>query len=341
MGGELWIWNDPVEVQDALAKLREPFPDEVVGKLPREGCYQCGQARKQGNRFATCDRHEYYTRQNPCPECGGSHGSGAIHLDFVGHADLTDRLLSVDPFWSWEPMGIDEQGLPVVVESGSSSKLWIRLTVSGVTRPGVGTADSGKADTEKELIGDALRNASMRFGAALGLWSKSDRLESQIEGETDPEEDNTPVQQAMATAAMRADLMEALSGVKAQIDGKLFESLREQLMGCGLILGSGHVVDPVPVAVLNASWELVEQLKPPASAEPIPRERRTFLKAEVMPLRPEGWSEDQFLRWMCKEATRRDPSKDYDSWRHLQGNPELLEKLLVVVESGTFDEEPF
>ncbi len=53
--------------------------------------------------------------------------------------------------------------------------LWIRLTVLGVTRLGYGDAE-GKTggNAIKEAIGDALRNAAMRFGAALDLWHKGD-----------------------------------------------------------------------------------------------------------------------------------------------------------------------
>jgi hypothetical protein len=51
--------------------------------------------------------------------------------------------------------------------------MWIKLTVCGVTRLGYGDAQ-GKTggDAMKERIGDALRNAAMRFGAALELWHK-------------------------------------------------------------------------------------------------------------------------------------------------------------------------
>lgn len=97
---------------------------------------------------------------------------GGITLDFVGHAHLTGRLLDVDPLWSWEPFAVDEDGLPKFDKDGC---LWIRLTVCGVTRIGVGDA-GGKTggNAKKEAIGDALRNAAMRFGAALDLWAKAD-----------------------------------------------------------------------------------------------------------------------------------------------------------------------
>jgi hypothetical protein len=88
---------------------------------------------------------------------------------------LTDRLLDTDPHWSWEPVAFGPNGLPVFDQTGG---LWIRLTVCGVTRLGYGhaagkqTQDPGAR--EKEVIGDALRNAAMRFGAALDLWHKGD-----------------------------------------------------------------------------------------------------------------------------------------------------------------------
>ena len=63
-------------------------------------------------------------------------------------------------------------GLPVMDELGG---MWIKLTVCGVTRLGYGHAGSKTGgDAIKEVIGDALRNAAMRFGAALDLWHKGD-----------------------------------------------------------------------------------------------------------------------------------------------------------------------
>lgn len=69
-------------------------------------------------------------------------------------------------------MSTDDNGLPAFDRNGG---LWISLTVCGVTRFGYGDAD-GKTggNAVKEAIGDALRNAAMRFGAALDLWHKGD-----------------------------------------------------------------------------------------------------------------------------------------------------------------------
>lgn len=97
---------------------------------------------------------------------------GGVKLAYVGHAALTDRLLDADPQWTWEPLALDARGLPALDDVGG---LWIRLTVCGVTRLGYGDAGQKKGgDAMKERIGDALRNAAMRFGAALELWHKGE-----------------------------------------------------------------------------------------------------------------------------------------------------------------------
>ena len=97
---------------------------------------------------------------------------GGTQLDFVGHAAVTQRLLEVDPGWNWEPVAFDETGLPLTDERGG---LWIRLTIAGVTRLGYGEPQGGDPfDKVKGAIGNAIRNAAMRFGVALDLWSKDD-----------------------------------------------------------------------------------------------------------------------------------------------------------------------
>jgi hypothetical protein len=110
------------------------------------------------------------------PEQIGKLPKGGTMLDFVGHAAVTDRLLKVDPKWNWEPLGYDEQGLPAFTRDaqGKPVGLWIKLTIGDVTRLGVGSVAANAFDAEKQLIGDALRNAAMRFGVALDLWTKED-----------------------------------------------------------------------------------------------------------------------------------------------------------------------
>ena len=52
--------------------------------------------------------------------------------------------------------------------------MWGILTVHGKDMIGVGTVKHDKADVDKELIGDFLRNSAMRFGICLSLWTKQE-----------------------------------------------------------------------------------------------------------------------------------------------------------------------
>lgn len=110
---------------------------------------------------------------------------GGVNLAYVGHAEATHRLLDVDPLWTWEPVAFDADGLPLMVrdKTGKPVGFWIRLTICGVTRLGYGSCAANKNDPEKELIGDAIRNAAMRFGVALDLWSKTDRAGRETQDE--------------------------------------------------------------------------------------------------------------------------------------------------------------
>jgi hypothetical protein len=116
--------------QEQQDALRAPFPKEQIQKLP----------------------------------------TGGLQLDYVSHAWVTDRLLQVDPMWTWKPLAFTEAGLPAFDSNGG---LWIELTVCGVTRYGYGEPQGrDKFDMTKGAIGNAIRNAAMRFGVALDLWAK-------------------------------------------------------------------------------------------------------------------------------------------------------------------------
>jgi hypothetical protein len=136
----------------ALETMRKPFAPNQISKM-------CKSTKKD----------------NPpgkCKDCGGFHKLPSVQLSYVGHAALTDRLLDADPKWTWEPLALAPDGSPLLDSNGG---MWIKLTVAGVTRLGYGDAQ-GKSggDAMKERIGDALRNAAMRFGAALELWHKGE-----------------------------------------------------------------------------------------------------------------------------------------------------------------------
>ena len=161
-----------------LAKLREPFPAHQISVFPKNAGQRAG-------------------------------------LSYVGHAALTDRLLDADPEWAWEPLAFDERGLPLIDDEGG---MWIRLTVCGVTRLGYGDAQ-GKSggNAMKERIGDALRNAAMRFGAALDLWHK---------GELHIEEEAAP---ATITEKQAQDLDALITEVGADRDAFLKFAKLEKL----------------------------------------------------------------------------------------------------------------
>ena len=99
---------------------------------------------------------------------------GGVELKYLGHAATTRALLECDPAWWWEPMSMDDYGQPLLVTDDQNRPvgMWIYLHVCGVRRPGYGSCLPGKGDAIKELIGDAIRNASMRYGVALSLWSR-------------------------------------------------------------------------------------------------------------------------------------------------------------------------
>ena len=160
------------EAKTGLALLREPFPPNQISKLPK--------GTKAQNE---CD----YGAKRNCTICGGFHHPQVIHLDYVGHAALTDRLLDADPTWTWEPLAMHE-GVPVIDNLGG---MWIRLTVCGVTRLGYGHAGTKVGgDAIKEVIGDALRNAAMRFGAALDLWHKGELHKDEDHNDKKKEKDD-------------------------------------------------------------------------------------------------------------------------------------------------------
>ena len=172
--------------EEQAKRLREPFPKSAIGKLPKAG----------------------------------------LQLDFVGHAAVTQRLLEVDPDWTWEPMGYDPSGLPAFDDHGG---LWIRLTVCGVTRCGYGEPMGGDVfDRRKGAIGNAIRNAAMRFGVALDLWSKDD-IHTTFE---EPKPVATDKQVAKWTAAIvAAKDLDALMRVGSEIGGyAMTDDTREGLI---------------------------------------------------------------------------------------------------------------
>jgi hypothetical protein len=193
------------ESDKALAKLREPFPDNQINLLPK-------QMKREDQDKGKCEPRSRYSGDGQY--CGGWHAR-SIHLSYVGHAALTDRFLDVDPLWSWEPVAFDQSGLPAFDREGG---LWIRLTICGVTRLGYGDAQGKKGPNAiKEAIGDALRNAGMRFGAALDLWHKGDLHDAQAEQGSETAPTPEPVA-APAPEPLSQEVLEQIDDFRLSIE---------------------------------------------------------------------------------------------------------------------------
>jgi hypothetical protein len=236
-----------------LLDLLKPFPEEMVGKLPRIVCPGCSRNR------GSCDEH----KKEWCDACNGMMSPRHIHLDYVGHADVTKRLIETDPEWSWEPVerDVDPQVLAAAIatgnpdmvkavldaappkfdvdERGNPVGLWIYLTVLGVRRPGYGSCPGNQSDAAKVLIGDALRNAAMRFGVALDLWAKGDRADPSAENavsapgrRAQPSRQQArqqqPAQPAEVDEAWVIDFQQRLYAAKADQIGKLKQEVLDK-----------------------------------------------------------------------------------------------------------------
>ncbi len=154
--------------------------------------------------------------------CGGFHAR-SVHLTYVGHAGITTRLNeAVGPDgWTWRPLYTDptptqQRMLEAAVTAGnvdlydrimqdvarngamrldSDGGLWIVLTVNGVEKIGYGDAQGKRGpNATKELIGDAIRNAAMRYGVGTYLWAKSGKARA-LASQHGSDADDAPSQQ--------------------------------------------------------------------------------------------------------------------------------------------------
>lgn len=110
----------------------------------------------------------------PDPKIVSKLPKGGTSLSYVGHAEVTRMLLSVDPYWHIAPAQLDEAGLPARTKIGNMVQAGFWMTVCGHTRYCVGSVEDRKHDIGKELVSDAIRNGAMRFGFCLSLWSKEE-----------------------------------------------------------------------------------------------------------------------------------------------------------------------
>jgi hypothetical protein len=199
--------------------LQEPFNPDEVGLRPQVWCPKCRDGQKEppagGGRSRCCGMKADqpgsgrvdHTRKK-CPDCGQSMTQAHMHLSYVGHAHITERLIQTDPRWTWRPMGRDIPDEVMAAAIATGDHLMVQAVISAyppkiieipgpngraehvmwgeviihdengdeVVMPGVGDAIGKNWDPNavKEMLGDLLRNALMRHGTGLQMWKKED-----------------------------------------------------------------------------------------------------------------------------------------------------------------------
>lgn len=149
--------------------------------------------------------------------------------EYAGHAAVTDRLLEVDPEWTWKFLG---DGTPVFDDVGG---IWIDLTVCGVTRIGYGFPERLKGgNAVKEAIGDAIRNAAMRFGVGLEFWFKGDLF-------AEPDKDGfllseLQLKELSTSLSLAANKLGALKYIKSKLGTDEIDKLTESQFGSAMAL---------------------------------------------------------------------------------------------------------
>lgn len=170
-------------------KLRWPFPTDLVCYRPQPWCRACGDAKSR-----VCGDH----KKQWCDTCKQSLTEAHTDLAYIGHADVNERLDLVDPEWWWRPRSVSVDGelmkqalmeghdtfahfldnLPPAYDNEGG--MWIEMVIHNddgqpVHRLGYGDAPGKRGSSAiKEIIGDAIRNAAMRYGVARYLWSRSE-----------------------------------------------------------------------------------------------------------------------------------------------------------------------
>jgi hypothetical protein len=228
--GQLPVWQPGDQLPAWAKKLQEPFPPAEVGLRPQVWCPKC-RDEKIGGKLKFCGMPagekgsggvEHVRKK--CRDCGQNITQAHLHLSYIGHAHITDRLLATDPKWTWRPMGRDipEEVMTAAIATGNLAIIqtvisayppkiievpgpngrvehimWGEVIIHDengdeFAMPGVGDAigKSWDPNAVKEMLGDLFRNALMRHGAGLDLWKKQDadqaKRERNAAGADDP-----------------------------------------------------------------------------------------------------------------------------------------------------------
>ena len=104
--------------EDKWKALQKPFDPDEVELLPKYTGPKDANGRIPRDKYRHCD------------ECGGFHPFPCVHLRYVGHAGITQRLNEVDPTWNWEPAAKDQNGLPLIAGGGMWMPVYLEKACS-------------------------------------------------------------------------------------------------------------------------------------------------------------------------------------------------------------------
>lgn len=149
--------RDGRTIDEVWRQLREPFAADQIGKLPK-----WGKDTPPQSEWAYCQ----VCKQKAPPQHG--------HVDFVGHAMVTNRLNQVvgTDGWSYtRPERVhDDRGKLLAV----LSEMTVLGHTKGVEVGGPAASATTYADQLKTALSDYICRAAMRFGIALEQWSKQE-----------------------------------------------------------------------------------------------------------------------------------------------------------------------
>ncbi len=144
--------------EDIARQLREPLPDNQVGKLPK-----VPRSKQQNDQI----------QPESCRYCGGWHKpiSDRQHVPYIAHAIVTDKLNTIVGQDGWD------YRIDVLRESKDGEHvigILATLVIAGVEKQ-EGGDPGGRSTWGEELklaISDWLPRAAMRFGLGLEAWAK-------------------------------------------------------------------------------------------------------------------------------------------------------------------------
>ena len=211
----------------------------------------------------------------PDPKIVGKLPRGGIQLSFVGHADITRILIEIDPLWRWVPTGWVDGRPAIHIENGMAT-MWGELTLLGHARLGVGSVPASKPDLDKELVSDFLRNAAMRFGVCLSLWTKQewDDLDTNTSSQSQERTVSQKKPLTPAAAPVQVGEQNVVNGERAKIGSaakpakpestkkenldKTVHTILEKFDTSSLVVGGPDFDERTKIAATWGAWPLVK-----------------------------------------------------------------------------------